>query len=130
MEDQALTPPEALLGAPLGTSADMWTLGCIVRPTHPTFLERHHQKQNEHNGSYPRIQIFELLTGEALFDPAFQTLELGLAHEESHLIQMIEVFGALPVDLIRAGAHSSRWFTEDGASRLFRPPGWIGGGAG
>lgn len=39
---QDYAPPEALLGAPMGTAVDMWALGCIV---------------------------FEMLTGELLFDP-------------------------------------------------------------
>ncbi|KIM36903.1 hypothetical protein M413DRAFT_424015 [Hebeloma cylindrosporum] len=91
IDRQALNAPEAILGAPYGATSDMWALGCV---------------------------IFELLTSEALFDPAFQTVELGITPEESHLIQMIEVFGELPLDVIRMGKLSDQWFTRDGALRI------------
>lgn len=61
-------------------------------------------------------QVYELLTGEALFDPFFQTAELGLSPEESHLIQMTELLGQIPEELVRAGEHSGRWFNESGRS--------------
>lgn len=60
------------------------------------------------------LQLFELLTGESLFDPAFQTDELDISEVESHLIQMIELLGDVPATLIHAGNSSRRWFTEDG----------------
>ncbi|KAF8953644.1 kinase-like domain-containing protein [Flammula alnicola] len=88
---QALQPPETLIGAPCGTSTDMWALGCV---------------------------LFELLTGEALFDPEFQTLELNISRKESHLIQMIELFGEMPAELVKPGKLSGQWFTEDGALRI------------
>ena len=59
-------------------------------------------------------QLYEVLSGERLFDPSFQTEELGLTMEESHLIQIIELFGAFPLDLLNAGRYSSRWFSESG----------------
>ncbi|KAF8161647.1 kinase-like domain-containing protein [Crassisporium funariophilum] len=91
IDRQALQAPEALLDAPCNLSSDIWSLGCV---------------------------IFELLTGEALFDPMFQTHELGISREESHIIQIIELFGEMPIDIIRAGRSSRRWFTEDGALRI------------
>ncbi|KAF9553634.1 kinase-like protein [Agrocybe pediades] len=90
-DHESLLPPEEILGGLSGTSADMWALGCI---------------------------LFELLTGEALFDPIFQTKELGITKEESHLIQMIELFGEMPVDVIKAGRFSGHWFTTDGRLRI------------
>jgi hypothetical protein len=60
-------------------------------------------------------QLYELLLGERLFDPSFQTEELGLSTEESHLIQILELFGGFPLDLLRAGEYSPRWFTDSGA---------------
>ena len=60
------------------------------------------------------LQLFELLTGDALFDPIFQTSELHITNEESHLIQMIELFGDMPHDLVHVGTYSSRWFTTEG----------------
>ncbi|KAK0197408.1 kinase-like domain-containing protein [Armillaria mellea] len=88
--------PEVILGLPLEATADVWSLGCI---------------------------IYELLMGEPLFDPSFQTVECGLSTDESHLIQMIEMlhvdgFLGFPEDLIRRGRDSERWFTADGTLRL------------
>ena len=60
------------------------------------------------------LQLFELLTGEALFDPQFQTVELGLSSDESHLIQMIELFGTFPLNMVLSGRYSQRWFTQEG----------------
>lgn len=88
--------PEVILGLPLEATADVWSLGCI---------------------------IYELLMGEPLFDPSFQTVECGLSTDESHLIQMIEMlhvdgFLGFPEDLVRRGRDSERWFTADGTLRL------------
>ena len=60
------------------------------------------------------LQLFELLTGEALFDPQFQTVELGLSSDESHLIQIIELFGTFPLNMVLSGRYSQRWFTQEG----------------
>ncbi|KAK1228852.1 hypothetical protein PQX77_008094, partial [Marasmius sp. AFHP31] len=63
--------------------------------------------------------LYELLTGDNLFDPFFQTMELGLAPEESHLIQIIEMAGELPLDLLKSGKYTKKWFNEDGAASYF-----------
>lgn len=59
-------------------------------------------------------QLYELLAGDSLFDPYFQTHELGLSSDESHLIQIIELLGAFPADVLRVGEYSERWFKKDG----------------
>ncbi|GAW03324.1 polysaccharide lyase family 14 protein [Lentinula edodes] len=86
-----MRPPEALLDAPQGISADIWTLACV---------------------------LYELITGESLIDPFFQTLELGLTPEESHLIQIIEICGEFPRDVTKSGANGCKWFHDDGTIRL------------
>ncbi|KAK0483343.1 kinase-like domain-containing protein [Armillaria novae-zelandiae] len=88
--------PEVILGLPREASTDVWSLGCI---------------------------IYELLMGEPLFDPSFQTVECGLSTDESHLIQMIEMLSVdrvlgFPEDLVRRGKDSERWFKADGTLRL------------
>jgi len=55
-----------------------------------------------------------LLTGESLFDPIFQTAELNVSEEGPHLVQMIELLGEMPKDLISTGNSSEKWFTKDG----------------
>ncbi|RDB20699.1 Serine/threonine-protein kinase SKY1 [Hypsizygus marmoreus] len=91
VECRSLRAPEVILGAPHGTSADIWNLGCI---------------------------IYELLAGDSLFDPLFQTVELDLTPEESHLIQIIELFGQFPPDLLSIGEYSHRWFTDTGTLKI------------
>ena len=79
--------PEVLLGTGYDTSADMWSLGCIV---------------------------FELLTGDLLFDPhAGKTWD----REEDHLAMMIELLGDFPKAVYSAGKKSSEYFTKGGALR-------------
>ncbi|KAF5372690.1 hypothetical protein D9615_009877 [Tricholomella constricta] len=91
LEARALRSPEVILGAPHEASADIWALGCL---------------------------IYELLAGERLFDPEFQTLDLGLTPEESHLIQMIEILGPFPLDMLNACPDAHLWFTESGSVRI------------
>lgn len=76
--------PEVLLGAEYGTSADMWSLGCI---------------------------IFELMTGELLFDP-----KPGKSwdREEDHLAMMIELLGAFPAKLLSSAKKTSTYFNKRG----------------
>lgn len=90
-DSPALHAPEYILGGPCDSSTDIWSLGCV---------------------------LFELLTGEALFDPQFQTVELGLSSDESHLIQIIELFGTFPLDMVLSGKYSQRWFTQEGNLKI------------
>lgn len=73
--------PETVLRAPYDTSADMWSLGCL---------------------------LFELLTGDFLFDP--QPGE-GHGRDEDHLAQMMELLGPLPKALLSAGKDTRVYFT-------------------
>ena len=76
--------PEVLLGADYDTSADMWSLGCIV---------------------------FELLTGDLLFDPRSGS---KWDREEDHIAMMIELLGDFPPSVYNVGKRCHQYFTKRG----------------
>lgn len=82
--------PEVILGAAYDTSADMWSLGCIV---------------------------FELLTGDLLFDPhAGSTWD----REEDHLAMMIELMGYFPKSVYSNGKYAGNYFNKQGELKNIR----------
>ena len=79
--------PEVILGAEYDTSADIWSLACI---------------------------IFELLCGDLMFDPkAGKTWD----RDEDHLAMMIELIGPFPKNVYTKGKESSRYFQKSGDLR-------------
>ena len=76
--------PEVILGAPYDTSADMWSLGCI---------------------------IFELLTGDLLFDPKASD---DYDRDEDHMAMFQELLGKIPKKVAMAGKHSKTYFNKKG----------------
>jgi serine/threonine-protein kinase SRPK3 len=79
--------PEGILGVrPFGPAADVWSAGCLV---------------------------FELLTGETLFDPQSPCAGEAFSKDESHLAQAVELLGPVPSDLVARGAHVRDWFAAD-----------------
>jgi serine/threonine protein kinase len=76
--------PEVILGSKYDTSADIWSLACIV---------------------------FELLTGDLLFDPqAGKNWE----RDEDHLAMIAELMGDFPKKVSQNGKHSVEFFTKRG----------------
>ncbi len=75
--------PEVILGAEWGCSADIWSVGCM---------------------------IFELLTGDYLFDP---THGQTFSKDDDHLAQIVELLGPLPKHLIRDSKYGKRFFHSD-----------------
>ncbi|KAJ3334092.1 serine/threonine protein kinase, CMGC group [Gonapodya sp. JEL0774] len=79
--------PEAILGAKYGTSADMWSVGCMV---------------------------FELITGDYLFDPQGGG---RYSKDDDHIAQIIELLGHFPRHLALSGKYSNEIFNRRGELR-------------
>ncbi|OMH81594.1 Protein kinase dsk1 [Zancudomyces culisetae] len=79
--------PEVIIGAPWNSSADIWSCACM---------------------------IFELLTGEYLFEP-----RSGARYnkDDDHLAQIIETIGPIPKRLAVSGSYSSEFFNKRGELR-------------
>ena len=76
--------PEVILGINYNETADLWSFACM---------------------------IFEMLTGDFLFDPK-KTNEFK--KNDDHLAQMIELLNEFPKDWATIGTHSKRYFDKDG----------------
>lgn len=76
--------PEVILGSKYNESADMWSLGCMV---------------------------FELLTGDFLFDPKSGD---NFSRDEDHIAQIIELVGKFSKQIALGGKYSSELFNKRG----------------
>merc|ERR1712232_788404 len=79
--------PETIINAGYDTSADIWSLACM---------------------------IFELVTGDYLFDPKTSD---EYPRDEDHLALFIELLGQMPPKLIARGKHSKTYFNRGGELR-------------
>ncbi|KAK2460726.1 hypothetical protein APHAL10511_007196 [Amanita phalloides] len=80
--------PEVILGAKWGTSADIWSVACVV---------------------------FELITGgDYLFDPASGS---RYSKDDDHIAQIIELMGEFPRHIAFSGKYSSEFFNRKGELR-------------
>eukprot|EP00898_Chlorokybus_atmophyticus_P009154 jgi/Chlat1/923/Chrsp108S01360 len=82
--------PEALLGAKYSTPADIWSLACI---------------------------IFELCTGDLLFDPRSGD---NYDRDEDHLALLMELLGRMPRRIALGGKYSRQYFNRQGELRHIR----------
>lgn len=79
--------PEVIMGTQYGTAADIWSVACLV---------------------------FELLTGEYLFDPH---TGLDYDRDEDHLAQMMQLMGPMPRWLTSRGRYARDLFNRNGDLR-------------
>jgi serine/threonine protein kinase len=79
--------PEVIVGCDYDTSADLWSLACMV---------------------------FELVTGDYLFDPKSSE---EYPRDEDHLALIIELLGPLPSYMIDNGKRSRTFFNRRGELR-------------
>ncbi|KAI9270404.1 kinase-like domain-containing protein [Phascolomyces articulosus] len=79
--------PEVLLGAKWDATADIWSLACM---------------------------IFELLTGNYLFDPQKGS---RFSRDDDHLAQIIELMGPMPRHFALSGVDSREFFNHRGELR-------------
>jgi serine/threonine-protein kinase SRPK1 len=79
--------PEVMIGSPYDTSADMWSFACM---------------------------IFELATGDFLFDPHSGK---NYTRDEDHIALMIELLGPYPKNLALGGKYSFDYFDRKGELR-------------
>lgn len=82
--------PEVIIGVKYNCSVDIWSAACL---------------------------IFELLTGDYLFDPHSG---VGYDRDEDHLALMIELLGPMPRYLTRRGEYSRDLFTRNGELRTIK----------
>lgn len=75
--------PEIILRSNWGASSDLWSLGCL---------------------------LFELLTGDFLFDP---TESEKFTKNDDHLAQIIELLGPIPRGIIQNGKYGEEYFNKD-----------------
>merc|ERR1712230_351703 len=79
--------PEVILGSKWGASTDVWSMSCMV---------------------------FELITGDYLFDPQSGT---KYGKDDDHIAQIIELLGPFPKSLCMSGKWSQEIFNRKGELR-------------
>ncbi|KAF7726972.1 serine/threonine protein kinase, CMGC group [Apophysomyces ossiformis] len=82
--------PEVMLGAPWDAGADIWSIACM---------------------------IFELLTGNYLFDPRKGTRH---GRDDDHLAQIIELLGPMRTSFSLSGEMSKEFFNSKGELRRIK----------
>lgn len=78
---------QVILGSSYDTSADMWSLACM---------------------------IFELVTGDFMFEPRAAR---EYTRDEDHLAQMVELLGKIPRSIATTGKQAREYFTREGQLR-------------
>lgn len=96
--------PEVILGSKWGASTDVWSMAAMVRSTISS-LSLHYLIV---------LQVFELITGDYLFDPQSGT---KYGKDDDHIAQIIELLGPFPKSLCLSGKWSQEIFNRKGELR-------------
>lgn len=96
--------PEVILGSKWGASTDVWSMACMVS-LHALLVMM--MKTNPG-------QVFELITGDYLFDPQSGT---KYGKDDDHIAQIIELLGPFPKQLCLSGKWSQEIFNRKGELR-------------
>lgn len=105
--------PEVILGAKWGASTDVWSMAAMVSLVEPENglslwpCERSILLITYH-------QVFELITGDYLFDPQSGT---KYGKDDDHIAQIIELLGPFPKSLCLSGKWSQEIFNRKGELR-------------
>ena len=97
--------PEVILGGKWGASTDVWSMAAMVR---------YSQCQWAFLPELTFCQVFELITGDYLFDPQSGT---KYGKDDDHIAQIIELLGAFPKTLCMSGKWSQEIFNRKGELR-------------
>merc|ERR1740121_1597620 len=87
IQTRQYSSPETIINAGYDTSADLWSLACMV---------------------------FELVTGDYLFDPKASE---EYPRDEDHLALFVELLGPIPMKLISRGRRAMTYFNRRGELR-------------
>lgn len=98
--------PEVILGAKWGASTDVWSMACMVG--FPACLGGDALELTT------GLQVFELITGDYLFDPQSGT---KYGKDDDHIAQIIELLGPFPKSLCLSGKWSQEIFNRKGELR-------------
>ncbi|GKT51260.1 LOW QUALITY PROTEIN: serine/threonine-protein kinase srk1 [Colletotrichum spaethianum] len=97
--------PEVILGAKWGASTDVWSMAAMVMTNTQQGNLRYARDANH---------VFELITGDYLFDPQSGT---KYGKDDDHIAQIIELLGPFPKSLCLSGKWSQEIFNRKGELR-------------
>lgn len=106
--------PEVILGAKWGASTDVWSMAAMVCASPSVLIELCLGISYEHGHANKTLQVFELITGDYLFDPQSGT---KYGKDDDHIAQIIELLGTFPKSLCISGKWSQEIFNRKGELR-------------